>query len=595
MRPARGAAVLLTGATGFIGRAVARRLLAAGRPVVALARRRGEASAAARVAEAVGLAPDGGRLQVLEADLTHPGLGLGEGDWRLLRDRVETVIHCAGETVFFPRALEPFVAGHVGGPLTLLRGLAGGRLRHWAHLSTAYVCGNRSGIVLEREGDVGQCFQNPYERVKLRAEEAVRRAGAALGVDVRVLRPSIVVGSGPETAGGHPSQCLFAFIRMAAALAGVAGGAEVPLRIAAAPRARFNIVPVDYVAEAARVLAEHPEAAGGTFHLVVSDPPTQAGVLAMIAARLGLRGLTLVDARRAPLGDPSPLEQAVARHLEGYRGYLDAEVRFDDTNARRILDRCGLPRPRLSRDGVHRLVHLALATSLAVPRPVAGGRDGPRAAGASLGMGAPDRAPGENMGQGRGSRVRTRLARIVLLAALLWAGLALSPLSASAGESPLVAELREFHTRYHEDPARLDALREGLERAAADDPSVGNLLALAQVSFIWGDIRAETREAKLTAYDRGREAARRAVDLEPQNLTARFWYATNTARWGQAKGVLRSLFLLPAVQEEIGIILELDPAFAPVYALAGNVFYEVPRLLGGDLEKAEAAFQRSGA
>jgi predicted Zn-dependent protease len=123
-------------------------------------------------------------------------------------------------------------------------------------------------------------------------------------------------------------------------------------------------------------------------------------------------------------------------------------------------------------------------------------------------------------------------------------------------------------------------------------PSVENLLALAQVSFIWGDIRAETREAKLTAYDRGRAAARRAVDLSPRSVTAHFWYATNTARWGQAKGVLRSLFLLPTIQEEIGIILELDPAFAPVHALAGSVFYEVPGLLGGDLEKAEAAFRK---
>lgn len=382
MRRERPGAVLVTGATGFIGRAVARRLLGAGRPVVALARHRREASAAARVAEAVGLAPDGVRLQVAEADLRHAGLGLENGDWRLLRDWVETVIHCAGEAVFYPRALEPFVAGHVGGPLGLLRGLAGGRLRRWAHLSTAYVCGRRSGIVLEREGDVGQSFRNPYERVKLHAEEAVRRAGAAVGVDVRVLRPSVVVGAGAETAGGHPSQCLFAFIRMAAALAGVAGGAGTPLRIAAAPRARFNIVPVGYVAEAARVLAEHPDAAGGTFHLVVSDPPTQEEALAMICARLGLRGLTLVDGRSGPLPDPSPLERAVARLLAGYRGYLEGDVRFDDAAARRILDRCGVPRPRLSRHAVHRLIHLALGTSLAAPRSDAGGRDGPRAAGA---------------------------------------------------------------------------------------------------------------------------------------------------------------------------------------------------------------------
>jgi thioredoxin-like negative regulator of GroEL len=56
--------------------------------------------------------------------------------------------------------------------------------------------------------------------------------------------------------------------------------------------------------------------------------------------------------------------------------------------------------------------------------------------------------------------------------------------------------------------------------------------------------------------------------------------------------MVRSLSLLPAVQEEIQTILQLDAKFTPVYALAGNVFYEVPGLLGGDLQKAEAMFRK---
>ena len=38
--------------------------------------------------------------------------------------------------------------------------------------------------------------------------------------------------------------------------------------------------------------------------------------------------------------------------------------------------------------------------------------------------------------------------------------------------------------------------------------------------------------------------------------------------------------------------LELDPRFPPAYALAGTVYYEVPGLFGGDLEKSEALFRR---
>lgn len=168
---------------------------------------------------------------------------------------------------------------------------------------------------------------------------------------------------------------------------------------------------------------------------------------------------------------------------------------------------------------------------------------------------------------------------------------ALSLAALASAQSPLVAELREFSTRYHEDPARLDSFREGLDRAAAADPRADNLIAVAQISFMWGDVRARTRDDKLAAYDRGRQAARRAVELEPRNAIAHFWLATNTARWGQTNGIVRSLFLLPDVQREIRTVLDLDPGFTPVYALAGNVYAEVPSLLGGDLARAEEMFR----
>ena len=61
--------ILVTGATGFVGRHVVQRLLAAGRPVVALARGRDGVTGAERVAEAVEVTPDGTLLDVVEGDL----------------------------------------------------------------------------------------------------------------------------------------------------------------------------------------------------------------------------------------------------------------------------------------------------------------------------------------------------------------------------------------------------------------------------------------------------------------------------------------------------------------------------------------------
>lgn len=158
--------------------------------------------------------------------------------------------------------------------------------------------------------------------------------------------------------------------------------------------------------------------------------------------------------------------------------------------------------------------------------------------------------------------------------------------------SPLAAEVRSFSARYHERLSRIDTIREELRQATKDDADIDDLIALAQVCFIWGDIRAATTEQKLDAYDEGRLAAKRAVELDPKNAAAHFWYGTNTARWGQTKGVIRSLFLLPTVRGEIQTVLDLDPKFTAVYALAGNVLYEVPAVMGGNPRKAEEMFRK---
>jgi len=168
--------------------------------------------------------------------------------------------------------------------------------------------------------------------------------------------------------------------------------------------------------------------------------------------------------------------------------------------------------------------------------------------------------------------------------------LLLIPLRASA-ETP-AAEARALIARYHEDLAVIDRARDLLEAALTRESQVDTMIMLSYVSFLWGDVRATTTEEKLAAYARGREVGERAVELAPRNHDAHLWYAINTGRWGQEKGVLRSLFILPRVREEIEILLQLQPRSVRAHSLAGNVAMEVPGLFGGDKNRAEEHFKK---
>src|SRR5713101_2039159 len=144
----------------------------------------------------------------------------------------------------------------------------------------------------------------------------------------------------------------------------------------------------------------------------------------------------------------------------------------------------------------------------------------------------------------------------------LLVGVAVVVAAASSPAQTPVEAARALVARYHEDARALDRARDLLDE-------------------------------KLAAYDRGRELGKRAVELAPKSHDAHIWYAINTARWGETKGILRSLFLLPTVKEEIRILLELNPRSVRAHVLAGNVFLEVPGFAGGDRAKAEEHFKKA--
>jgi thioester reductase-like protein len=346
---AGGGAVLLTGATGFVGMEVlARYVERTDRELYVLIRARDDDEAEARLRSTMGTlygseTAHSGRVTAVAADIERDGLGLAAGRRASLAARVRDIVHSAA-SVSFSLPLDESRNINVGGTRRLLdfahEAQAQGGLTRFAYVSTAYVAGTHEGQFREDQLDIGQEFRNAYERSKFEAETLVRAEADRL--PLQIFRPSIIVG---EQATGWTAS----FNVLYAPLKAFARGA---LRVLPAHRSSpVDVVPVDYVADAIFALTTAPvESRAETFQLVAGREATTVGRLAALGARhFGSRPPRVLAPglyRRLvhPLlvrGLPRRSRRALARS-EVFFPYFTMRVAFDDRVARARLDRHGI-------------------------------------------------------------------------------------------------------------------------------------------------------------------------------------------------------------------------------------------------------------
>ena len=342
-------AILLTGATGFVGMAVLVRLLErTDRRILALVRAGSQDEAARRLDSLMRSLFDDPeqyrhRIDAVRGDLTAPRLGLDPAARERIAVEVNEIIHGAASVAFdLPLAQSRTI--NVEGTRRVLAladncAVRGAGLRRLTYVSTAYVAGDRRGIALERELHVGQRFRNPYEQSKYEAEQLVHTRRERL--PVTVVRPSIVVG---ERGTGWTASFNVIYVPLRAFAAGTYP--VVPGRRGAV----VDIVTVDRLADAIVALAATPAAAGRTFHVVGGGHATTLGELVALAARrFRRRQPRLLPPRiyRA-LVHPLLLRRGSARmrrrlqRSEVYFPYFSLDLRFDDRDARALLEPLGI-------------------------------------------------------------------------------------------------------------------------------------------------------------------------------------------------------------------------------------------------------------
>ena len=307
--------VLVTGAAGLIGSELCGSLAERGHRVIAMVHRRAE------LVRSDGSSVPADRVALLPGDITRRDLGLGAEAAATLAG-CDMVVHCAADTRLGAGRHE---AVNVAGTQHLLDLLARTHPSPGlVHVSTAYVCGARSGAIAEAaSGDAGT---NPYEASKVEGERRV----VAAGLGAVIARPSIVVGRWQDGAISRFDD-LYGLIR----LVGAGRIRELPVT----PCATLDLVPIDHVVGGLIDLVERFEAARGRVVHLASGAPMPVATLCTTAFT-GLHAPRLVEP-----GDLGTGGRGTARHelLSLYAGYLTRDPRFATANLAALSGRAAPP------------------------------------------------------------------------------------------------------------------------------------------------------------------------------------------------------------------------------------------------------------
>lgn len=253
--------VLLTGATGFVGKALANKLLEDGYEVTAVVR-----ECSAELPEVVN------QLEVGDMSLLHT-----DKPQDLIRTALnvtDVVVHAAARVhIMDDKASDPlteFRKVNVGVTLTLANMAANAGVKRFIFLSTAKVNGESTFEEAFHETDIPEPH-DPYAISKWEAEQGLWKIITKTGMEVVIIRPPLIYGPGVK---GN-FVCMMRWIQK---------GIPLPL---GAINNRRSLLALDNLISFIGLCMSHPNAANETFLIADGEDVSTTELLHKVACALG--------------------------------------------------------------------------------------------------------------------------------------------------------------------------------------------------------------------------------------------------------------------------------------------------------------------
>ena len=180
----------------------------------------------------------------------------------------------------------------------------------------------------------------------------------------------------------------------------------------------------------------------------------------------------------------------------------------------------------------------------------------------------------------KGNRVH-----IAGMAALL-VGLAM-PLSVQAAQENTTLEKAQQAFDQRADPEKAKASLQLYQEAAKENPGSYEARwegARDYTYYLAYPFSNGKKEEKTALAQKGIDLAKEAVKLKRDGVEAHYWLGALYGIYGESKGILKSLSLVPKVANEMNLCLREDPSvdcYGPDRVL-GRMYYKLPWFAGGN-------------
>jgi nucleoside-diphosphate-sugar epimerase len=340
--------ILLTGATGFVGKQLTLSLLENGHKVYALVRNPRKAenlltSMPFHLRE---------QLHLVEGDITQEQAGISEEILQSLTQKIETVYHMAAYLSFKDNEKEKTFRINLDGTKNILELAKRFKVKRFFHVSTAYTLGEKSEAKEELH-PVDQKFNNYYEESKCQAEHLVFRYNEFFKVNI--FRPSIIIGDS-RTGEADSTFALHGIIRSFELLKRRGERQKDPrnsFKFLCNKEVPQNFVPVDYVVAVLTAALSHSKE-NAIYHITNPNPPTNQLIFDQIRDALEMWNIEMVPTDYQ--GELTKEEIKFNEPISVFYPYWERSLDFDDYNTKLMLKVGEIKPLNLTEDSLRRII-----------------------------------------------------------------------------------------------------------------------------------------------------------------------------------------------------------------------------------------------